>query len=350
LKEWATSARRNRSDKREKLQRSRTMFEIIFLGTSASTPSAYRGLTSHIIMHRQHRFLLDCGEGTQRQILKSGLGFKGLNKILLTHSHLDHILGLGGLLSTLGRWEAIDAIEIYGGQATLDRVADLIFRVVWRGNRSPVQLDLIPLEPGKVIVEDERFMLSAFPVTHRGPDSYGFLFAEKARRPFLAEKAEALGVPFGPERGRLVQGETVTLEDGRVIDPEEVLGEVIPGIKYVHVGDVGRTDNIIEICRDANALTIEATYSDEEAEMANRFGHLTATEAARLAREAGIGSLLLTHVSRRYYGRELEAEARAIFPDTYVARDLDHFQVTRSGAKRLPNRRYAGPGGGEGES
>lgn len=316
------------------------MFEVVFLGTSASTPSAYRGLTAHVIMHRQYRFLLDCGEGTQRQILRSGLGFKGLNRILLTHSHLDHILGLGGLLSTLARWEALQDIEIYGGQATLDRVGELIYRVVWRGHRPPVQISLIPLQPGMVLVEDERFRLSTFPVSHRGPDSYGFIFEEKSRRPFLPERAEALGVPFGPERGRLVRGETITLPDGRVVYPEQVLGDEIAGTRYVHVGDVGRTDNLIEICRGASALTIESTYIDEEKELARKFGHLTAMQAAHMARDAGVNTLILTHLSRRYFGQEVRAEAQTIFPDTYVARDLDHFQITREGTKRLQNRRY----------
>lgn len=316
------------------------MFEVIFLGTSASAPSVHRGLTAHIIMHRQYRFLLDCGEGTQRQILRSGVGFKGLNRILLTHSHLDHILGLGGLLSTLGRWEALDEVEIYGGKATLDRVSDLIFRVVWRARRPPVRINMIALEPGMVLLEDEKFTLSAFPVSHRGPDSYGFLFEEKPRRPFLAEKAEALGIPFGPERGRLVQGQSVTLADGRVVHPEAVLGDLIPGTRYVHAGDTGRTDELRQICQNAQALTIEATYIEEEAELAERFGHLTAAQAARLARDANVDTLLLTHLSRRYYGREVRDEARSIFPNTYVARDLDHFQVARDGVRRLKNRRF----------
>ena len=315
------------------------MFELIFLGTSASTPSSYRGLSAQMLLHRQYRFLIDCGEGTQRQILRSGLGFKGLNRILLTHGHLDHILGLGGLLSTLGRWEALNHIEIYGGRATLDRVADLIYRVVWRGHRPPVEIRLIALEPGMVILEDERLVVSAFPVQHRGPGCFGFTFEEKARRPFLAEKAEALGVPFGPERARLVQGEAVTLADGRVIRPEQVLGEEIRGTKYVHIGDVGRTNDLVPHCRDATCLTIEATYMDEEAQMAEEFGHLTARQAAKLAREANVGTLILTHLSRRYFGRDIRDEARAIFPATYVARDLDQFQITREGVARLPRRR-----------
>lgn len=316
------------------------MFDLIFLGTSASTPSAYRGLSSHMLLHRQYRFLIDCGEGTQRQILRSGLGFKGLNRILLTHGHLDHILGLGGLLSTLGRWEALSQIEIYGGRATLDRVADLIYRVVWRGHRPPVEIRLIALEPGMVILEDEKLVVTAFPVHHRGPGCFGFSFAQKPRRPFLPERAEALGIPFGPERGRLVQGEAVTLADGRVIEPEQVLGEEVPGTTYIHIGDVGRTDDLVAYCRDATCLTVEATYTEEEAEMAAQFGHLTAWQAAELARRANVNTLILTHLSRRYFGRQIRDEAQTIFPNTYVARDLDHFQITREGVTRRPSHRF----------
>jgi ribonuclease Z len=310
------------------------MFELVFLGTSSSAPSVHRGLSAHIIMHRQYRFLLDCGEGTQRQILQSGLGFKRLNKVLLTHSHLDHILGLGGLLSTLTRWENLDSIDIYGGRTTLKRVADLLFKVVFPGGHTPLNINLITLEPG-VVLEDDKFVLSAFPVSHRGPDCFGFLFAEKERRPFLDDKAAELGVPFGPERGRLVRGETVTLADGRLIQPEDVLGEAIPGVKYVHIGDVGRTETLLEICRNANALVMESTYVEEEAAMAQEFGHMTAARAARLARDANVKSLILTHLSRRYAERDVRREAQAIFPNTAVARDFDHFQITHEGARRV---------------
>ncbi len=311
------------------------MFEVVFLGTSASTPSAYRGLSSQIILHRQYRFLVDCGEGTQQQILRSGLGFKRLNKVLLTHGHLDHILGLGGLASTMGRWEMLDNLEIYGGRTTLSRVSKLIYGVVFPENNPPSNVHLITLKAGDVIVEDDNFCLQAFPVQHRGPDCFGFLFEEKPRRPFLAEKAEAIGVPFGPERARLVRGEVVTLADGQVVNPDDVLGEVIPGSKYIHIGDVGKTDELVEICQGADGLTIEATYLESEAEMARKFGHLTAAKAAEFALEAGVKTLILTHLSRRYFEREFIVEARTIFPNTYVARDFDHFQITRAGTVRL---------------
>jgi ribonuclease Z len=311
------------------------MFEVVFLGTSASTPSAYRGLSAHIIMHRHYRFLVDCGEGTQQQILRSGLGFKRLDKVLLTHGHLDHILGLGGLASTLGRWEMLEKLEIYGGRSTLARVAKLIFGVVFPEKHPPATIELIPLNPGDVIVEDENFKLTAFSVSHRGPDCYGFLFEEKPRRPFLPNKAEALGVPFGPERSRLVHGEAITLSDGRSIQPDQVLGESILGTKYVHISDVGRVGNLVDVCRDADALAIEATYLESEVDMARRFGHLTAAKAARLAVEAGVKTLILTHLSRRYFEQQVIHEARSIFPNSYVARDLDHFQVSRAGTVRL---------------
>jgi ribonuclease Z len=312
------------------------MFEVVFLGTSASTPSAHRGLSAHMVLHRQYRFLLDCGEGTQQQILRSGLGFKRLDKVLITHGHLDHILGLGGLVSTLSRWETLEKLQIYAGRAALQRIGDLIFRVAIPGQQPPVAIELIELRSGDVIMEDDKFSLSAFPVIHRGSDCFGFLFEEKTRRPFLAERADALGVPFGPERGQLVRGVTVTLANGRTITPADVLGEAVPGVRYVHIADAGRTDNLVEVCRGADALTIESTYIEAEADMAEQFGHLTAAKAARLARTAGVKSLILTHLSRRYFERDIAGEAQAIFANTYVARDFDHFQITREGATRLP--------------
>lgn len=314
------------------------MFELLFLGTSASTPSAHRGLSAHMIMHRQYRFLLDCGEGTQRQILKSGIGFRRLDKVLLTHSHLDHVMGLGGLVSTLARWEVMEKFEIYGSSATLKRVADIVFGVALRGNQTPVEIKLLELKPNMIILEDDKFKLSAFLVQHRGPGCYGFLFEEKSRRPFLDKRAEALQIPFGPERGRLVKGETVTLPDGRIISPDDVLGEEIKGTKYVHIGDVGRTDNLVEICRDADALVIEATYTEDEAEMARQFGHLTAAQGAKLAKEAGVNTLILTHISRRHTGRQIMEEARAIFPNTYVARDFDRFEINSGEVVRVKQR------------
>ncbi|HKZ84827.1 MAG TPA: ribonuclease Z [Anaerolineae bacterium] len=312
------------------------MFEIVFLGTSAAAPSIRRNLSAHVVLHKEYRFLVDCGEGTQRQLLKSGLGFKRLNKVLLTHSHLDHILGLGGLLSTFMRWETIEEVEIYGGRSTLDRVEDLIYRVVLRGARPPMRLSFVDVKPGRLL-EDDSFELIAFPVTHRGGECFGYLFREKPRRPFLVDKAEALGVPPGPERRRLVAGESVTLSDGRTIHPDEVLGPEIRGAALAHVGDTGRTSDLIEHVRGADALVIESTYLDAEADLARSYDHLTAAQAARLARDAQVGQLILTHISRRYGQKQVLAEAQAIFPNTAVARDFDRFRVLKDKSTLLEN-------------
>ncbi|PJF30793.1 MAG: ribonuclease [Candidatus Thermofonsia Clade 1 bacterium] len=304
------------------------MFELLFLGTSASAPSVHRGLSAQLVIAREHRFLVDCGEGTQRQILRSRVGFKRLNRILITHGHLDHILGLAGLLSTLVRWESLDALEIYGSRWALERVQDLIYRVVFRNERLPIPIQLIEVQEG-VFFETRDFTVSAFPVTHRGAGCFGYIFQEKTRRPFLPEKADALGVPFGPERAKLVRGEPITLSDGRVVQPDDVLGAEVRGARYVHTGDVGRTDNIVEYVRDAHALVTEATYLSADADLAQQFGHMTAAAAARLAAEAGVQTLILTHLSRRSRERDVLAEAQAIFPNTYVARDFDRFSINK---------------------
>ncbi len=304
------------------------MFEIVFLGTSASAPSIHRGLPAQAVLAGEYRFLIDCGEGTQRQILRSGIGFKRLNRILLTHSHLDHILGRGGLVSTFARWENIESLEIFGGKATLERVNALLFGVVLDYERLPIEIKLLELKPG-LIFESKEFNISAFPVTHRGSGNFGFVFQERTHRPFLVEQAEAIGIPAGPQRGQLVAGNSITLEDGRVITPEMVLGEAARGVKYVHIGDIGRLDNVRSIVAEADALVIEATFLDDEGENANDFGHITARQAAALAAETGVKSLILTHISRRYGEKQVIAEARSIFPNTFVARDLDHYVVRR---------------------
>ena len=304
------------------------MFEILFLGTSASAPSPKRNLPAYLVSHDEYRFLVDCGEGTQRQILQSGVGFKRLNRILITHGHLDHILGLAGLLSTFMRWESIDSLEIYGGAGALERVRDLVYGVVLRGAQPPMPVSLIPIQPG-VIFEGGDLTVSAFPVNHRGPDCYGYLFEERGRRPFMAEKADALGIPPGPLRGKLVQGEPVTLPDGQVITPEMVLGDFRAGTRLAALGDLGDTASLENTLRGVDGMVIESTYLEEERDMARQFAHLTARQAAEFASRIGAGKLMLTHLSRRYRDKDVLAEAQAYFENTSVARDFDTFFIKR---------------------
>jgi ribonuclease Z len=305
------------------------LFEIVFLGTSASAPSARRNLPALVVKHEEHRFLVDCGEGTQRQILQSGIGFKRLNRILITHGHLDHILGLAGLLSTYLRWESVDELEIIGGRAALERIHDLLYGVVLRGTRPPMPIRMRPVTGGDVVFETNGMKITAVPTNHRGPDNLGYVFEEEGRRPFLPERAEELNIPPGPWRRDLVAGKSITLPDGRVIEPDMVLGDFRPGTRLVVIGDVAETDSLVEIVRGADGLVIEATYIEEEAEMARQFGHMTARQSAELARQAGVHQLFLTHISRRYREKDVQAEAQAVFPRAIVARDFDTFIVKR---------------------
>lgn len=304
------------------------MFELIFLGTSASAPSVRRSLPAQVLKHDEYRFLIDCGEGTQRQILQSGIGFKRLNRILITHGHLDHILGLAGLLSTLMRWETMEELEIFGGTGSLERIHDLLYGVVLRNNRPPVPIHFKPLTEG-VFFETDDFSVSAFPVFHRGSDSLGYVFQEKGRRPFLPDEAAALEIPPGPWRRDLVEGKQVTLPDGRMIHPDMVLGEFKPGVRYVHIGDTGEVESLLPFCENADAMVIEATYLDQEADMAKHFSHLTARQAAGLAVRANVRQLILTHISRRYREKDVLQEAQSVFPNVVVARDFDIYAIKR---------------------
>jgi len=304
------------------------LFEITFLGTSASAPSPKRNLPAYLVQHDEYRFLVDCGEGTQRQILQSGVGFKRLSRILITHGHLDHILGLAGLLSTFMRWESIEQLEIYGGPAALDRIHDLLFKVVLRGARPPMPGELIPVTSG-VFFDAPDFTISAFPVQHRSPDCLGYLFEEKSRRPFLPEKAEELGIPNSPLRHELMQGKQVILANGQVVTPDMVMGELRVGTRLAALGDLGETESLVDLLKGVDGMVIESTYLDEEADMAKEFAHLTAKQAAQFANQIGARQLILTHLSRRYRDKDVLAEAQQVFPEVKVAHDFDTFTVKR---------------------
>jgi ribonuclease Z len=301
------------------------MFDLTFLGTSASVPSAERNHPGLLVEAGSERILVDCGEGTQRQLLRSGAGFRRLDRLLLTHGHFDHVLGIPGLLSTLRSQQSVDLMRIHGGPGTLD-VLTRMFAGLWDQGRAPIPLELLPLAAGRVIDAGE-FTVHCFPVRHRDTDSFAFSFESRARRHLLPDRLAALGIPDGPVRKGLAEGRPVTLEDGRTIDPEDVLGPPAGGKKLVIIGDTETTDGLADHVRDADLLVIEATFLDRDSSVALDYGHLTAAKAAELAAQNTVKQLVLTHVSGRYPEEEILAEAVKSFPNSRVAADFDHIVI-----------------------
>jgi ribonuclease Z len=301
------------------------MFDVTFLGTSASVPSADRSHPSLLVEAGGRRIMVDCGEGTQRQLLRSGAGFRRLDRLLLTHGHFDHVLGIPGLFSTLRLRQSTDLMTIHGGPSTLDVVTRMLAGL-WGEGRAPIPLELVPLSQGKVF-DTTGFTVDCFRVRHRDTDSFAFKFEAHSRRHLLPERLAALRVPDGPLRGELAEGRPVSLQDGRTIDPQDVLGPPARGTKLVVVGDTETTDALSEHVQGADLLVIEATFLDRDAVMAADYGHLTAAKAAELAAHAGVKQLILTHISGRYQDEEILAEAKAIFAETRIAADLDRITI-----------------------
>lgn len=308
------------------------MFELIFLGTSASRPTARRGLPALAIAHEATRLLIDCGEGTQRQLVRAGLGFRHLEHVLLTHAHLDHVLGLGGLVTAYAEDPALTRLSIYGGRHALAVARDLAEKIVMPETDAGVSLSFHALEP-HLVIELGGLSITAIPVPHRGEESYAYLFAEAPKRHLDPARADALGVPEGPLRHDLAGGATVRTPDGRSVRSDQVMSDELPGTRLLVVGDVGETAALDKAARDVDGLVIEATFMEAERAIARRSGHITAAEAARLARRAAVGRLYLTHISGRYEGDEILTEARAIFPASEVAEDFSRFKVTARGCE-----------------
>ena len=296
--------------------------DIVFLGTAGSMPTAQRAPAALLVRRGGDRLLFDCAEGTQRQLLRSSVGLVDLPEIFLTHFHADHVLGLPGMLKTFSLRGRELPMDVYGPRGLGDLMSSLK-RVV---GKLSYELQLIELEPGDVL-ERDGFRLAAFAVAH-GVTALGWSLIE-ATRPgrFDVAVADALGVPNGPERGRLQRGEAVTLADGTTIAPEQVVGPPRPGRKLAITGDTAPSETIVEAAWGAEVLITEATFSEEEAERARETMHQTAAQAADVAKRADVRLLALTHLSNRYFGPEIAREAREIFPETVVPRDFDVVEV-----------------------
>jgi ribonuclease Z len=304
-------------------------FELLFLGTSAAVPARERGLSAVLVGCGRERLLIDCGEGTQRQLLRAAAGFRGLSTVLLTHAHLDHVLGLAGLVATLDLFDGPPAIDILGSPQTIGFVRDYLATTVGP-ERDGGSYRLAAVAPGRVLTR-KGWHLDAFAVRHRGTQSLGWRFAGEPHLPLLPERLAALGVPEGPERAALARGTAVVLADGRQISPEEVQGPVAPGTVLAIVGDCEETGSLDAAVADAAALVIEATFLEPDAALARARGHLTAAAAGRLARRTGVGELLLTHISGRYDTAAIRAEAAQEFPRVRICADFDRFAIDRGG-------------------
>jgi ribonuclease Z len=296
--------------------------DLVFLGTSGSVPTAQRGPSALLLRRGGERLLFDCGEGTQRQLLRSSVGLIELREVFVSHFHADHYLGLPGMLKTFALRGREVPLTVYGPPGLNDLFGALrrVFGKLTYG------LELLELRPGDVLERGE-YDLVTFPVAH-SVQSLGFVLVEHGRPGrFDVDAADALGVPPGPERGLLQAGEAVTLDGGRVVTPDDVLGQPRLGRKVVLSGDTAPSATVLEAARGAEVLVHEATFLEEERDRARETAHATALEAADLAREAEVGLLALTHLSNRYFGPEVAREARTIFPETVVPKDFDVIDV-----------------------
>ncbi|MEO6331996.1 MAG: ribonuclease Z [Gemmatimonadaceae bacterium] len=292
---------------------------VRFLGTSASRPTVERNVSSVALVRDGETLMFDCGEGTQRQMMRYGISF-ALSRIFFTHMHADHMLGIIGLCRTLALGGRTEPMHLYGPPGS----DDLLRSAIRLGTeRQPFPIEVTEIKPGDAI-EHEQYSLQTFPVDHAGKSAMGYALVEKERLGrFDPDAARAMGIPEGPMWGALHRGRPVTLPDGRVVTAESLVGPSRAGRRVVITGDSRPCEATVTAAAAADLLVHEATFSDEEAARALETGHSTAREAAEVAAKAGAKKLLLTHFSARYTrdATELEKEARAVFAETYIARD-----------------------------
>jgi ribonuclease Z len=289
---------------------------LFFAGTAGSVPTARRGLPATLMRRGGDRLLFDCGEGTQRQLLRT-VGLPDMQAVFLTHHHADHWLGLPGMLKSFELRDRQAPLTVYGPPGTVALMRAM--RIVYGRLRYP--FEVVDLEPGDAVAHDG-YEVAAFNVRHRGR-AFGYAIVEEPRPGrFDAELATRLGVAFGPDFGRLQRGEVVN-----GVHPEQVVGPERPGRKLVLSGDTAPCEMLRVAAHEADVLVHEATFTDEEHERALQTGHSTARQAAELAREAEVRLLVLTHLSTRYAGGEIRDEARATFERTEVPRDFDSVEV-----------------------
>jgi ribonuclease Z len=316
--------------------------DVVFLGTSGSAPTAARAAPAVLVRRGGDRLLFDCAEGTQRQLMRSVIGLPDLEEIYITHFHADHYLGLPGMLKTFALRRRQVPLTIYGPPGLRELFGSL-GRVF---GRLTYPVETVELRAGEAL-ERDGYTILVFPV-HHGVSAVGYAVVEDPRPGrFDADAADALGVPNGPERKALQQGESITLADGRVLTPDAVLGEARRGRRIVLPGDTAPAEAVRLLAEGADVLVHEATFGEEERARAADTSHSTAVQAAEIARDARVHLLALTHLSTRYFGPELAREAQAVFADTVVPRDFDVIEVPfpERGPPRLVSRGARPPRG-----
>lgn len=298
---------------------------IRLLGTSATRPTVERNVSSLAVHREGETLMFDCGEGTQRQMMRYGISF-ALEDIFFTHMHADHLLGVIGLIRTMalqGRTERLRLWGPRGSSRVLRRVEGLGFE------RATFPVEILEIEAGQRLQRKD-YEIVGFPVDHRGSASLGYAIVEAERKGrFNPELARELGIPEGPLWGKIHRGEDVTLDDGRVIASRVLVGDKRAGRTVVITGDTRPCSATVDAARGADLLVHESTFGDEEAARAIETGHSTAREAAQVARTAGVRRLVLTHFSARYSrdASELDREARSVFPETLIGKDGMEIEV-----------------------
>ncbi|CAJ1228383.1 ribonuclease Z [Lactiplantibacillus xiangfangensis] len=304
--------------------------QLEFLGTGAGSPGKFRNVTStalRLLDERNEVWLFDVGEGTQHQILRTTLKPRKIAKIFITHLHGDHIFGLPGLLSSRSFQGGDEPLTIYGPVGIRDFVQTSL-RV--SGTRLSYPLKFQEISDGGTIFEDATFKVSCLPLEHRIA-CYGYR-VEEADHPgeLQADRLKALNIPSGPVYGQLKAGQTVTLDDGRIINGQDYIAAPQAGRTVTILGDTRKTPNAAILAQDADALVHESTFGKDEGKLAHNYFHSTSTQAAQVAKQAGVRQLLLTHISARYTGKlskELQKQAQKVFANTKVVRDFDLIDI-----------------------
>jgi len=303
--------------------------ELWFLGTNAGMPIRDRNVTSialKICENSGSFWMVDCGEGTQHQLLKTSLKLNRLNKLFITHLHGDHVFGLPGLLSSRSSLGGTECLDIYGPTG-LRELIEMSLQIT--ETHLGFSLNIVEIEEG-IIVEDDDMTVKAAKLDHR-IDSYGYRMVERERAGALnAQWLADEGVPPGPSYGLLKAGKDVTLDDGRVIRSEDALGKPLPGRIITILGDTRPCTNAVKLSEGADVLVHEATFAHDLTDKANEYGHSTALQAAQIAHAAGVGRLFITHFSSRYKQEDvlkLEVEARSVFSDTEAAIELEPYSI-----------------------